>query len=71
MPRKPYSITKDGRIVVHDAEALKAGMLKTLKELDAMAGEDDWEWGDPTPRPAPDETVRAEDKRAERRGRAG
>lgn len=71
MPRKPYSITKDGRIVVHDAEALKAGMLKTLNELDAMTGEDDWEWGDPAPQPAPDEAVRSEAKRVERHGRAG
>jgi hypothetical protein len=51
MPRKPYSITKDGRIVVHDAEALKAGMLKALKKIDEITGEDEWEWGDPD-RPA-------------------
>lgn len=73
MPSEPYSVTRDGRLIVRDVDALRARMKAAMERLDTITDQDEREWGDDTPQSPEGPLHEAAGPRAtrERPGRAG
>lgn len=46
MNKPPYSVTRSGRVIIHDPDALRTRQRTVMAKLDRIAGRDEFEYGD-------------------------